>query len=450
MASAAEQLASSLSLGTFAKATELKQRIWFTLGALLVYRIGTYIPVPGVDASVLGEMFTSRGGAGILGMFDMFSGGALSRMTVFALNIMPYISASIIIQLMSAAIPSLETLKKEGEQGRKKLNQYTRYLTVFIAMFQSYGIAVGLEGMRGSIGPAVIDPGMFFRLSCVVSLVGGTMFLMWIGEQITARGIGNGTSLIIFSGIVANVPHALASLFELETSGALSPWFIAAFIVIAVAVIAFIVFVERAQRRIVIQYPKRQVGQRQFGGDSTHMPLKINTSGVIPPIFASSILLIPATISGFSARGGVAPGWLGTIGAALGHGQPLYMAAYALMIIFFSYFYTAVVFNPQETADNLKKYGGFIPGIRPGTNTADYFDYVLTRLTTVGALYLCVVCLLPEILISNYGVPFYFGGTSIMIVVSVTMDTVTQIQSHLLAHQYEGLIKKARVKGRGR
>jgi len=460
MASAAEQLASNLSLGTFSKATELKQRIWFTLGALLVYRIGTYIPVPGVDASVLGEMFTARGGGGILGMFDMFSGGALSRMTVFALNIMPYISASIIVQLMSAAIPALETLKKEGEQGRKKLNQYTRYLTVFIAMFQSYGIAVGLEGMHGSIGPAVIDPGMFFRLSCVVSLVGGTMFLMWIGEQITARGIGNGTSLIIFSGIVANVPHALASLFELGSSGALSPWFILAFIVIAVAVIAFIVFVERAQRRIVIQYPKRQVGQRQFGGDSTHMPLKINTSGVIPPIFASSILLIPATIAGFSQHvGGSAPAtgvWgsissvVSLIGGELAHGQPLYMVAYALMIIFFSYFYTAVVFNPQETADNLKKYGGFIPGIRPGTNTADYFDYVLTRLTTVGALYLCVVCLLPEILISNYGVPFYFGGTSIMIVVSVTMDTVTQVQSHLLAHQYEGLIKKARVKGRGR
>ena len=451
MASAAEQLAANLSLGTLSKTTELKQRIWFTLGALLVYRIGTYIPLPGVDASVIGEMFAARGGGGILGMFDMFSGGALSRMTVFALNIMPYISASIIIQLMSAAIPALETLKKEGEQGRKRLNQYTRYLTVIIAMFQSYGIAVGLEGMHGSFGPAVVDPGMFFRLSCVVSLVGGTMFLMWIGEQITARGIGNGTSLIIFSGIVANVPHALASLLELGRTGALSPVFILGFIVIAVAVIAFIVFIERAQRRIVIQYPKRQVGQRMFGGDSTHMPLKINTSGVIPPIFASSILLIPATIAGFSARAGAdAGGWLGTIGNALSRGQPLYMVVYAAMIIFFSYFYTAVVFNPEETADNLKKYGGFIPGIRPGSNTADYFDYVLTRLTTIGALYLCAVCLLPEVLISQYGIPFYFGGTSIMIVVSVTMDTVTQIQSHLLAHQYEGLIKKARVKGRGR
>ena len=449
MASAAEQLAANLSLGTLSKATELKKRIWFTLGALLVYRIGTYIPVPGVDASVIGELLASRSGGGVLGMFNLLSGGALGRMTVFALNIMPYISASIIIQLMSAAIPTLETLKKEGESGRKKLNQYTRYLTVVIAMFQSYGIAVGLEGMRGSFGAAVVDPGMFFRLSCVVSLVGGTMFLMWIGEQITARGIGNGTSLIIFSGIVANVPHALATLLELGRTGALSPIFILAFIVIALAVIAFIVFIERAQRRIVIQYPKRQVGTRMFGGDATHMPLKINTSGVIPPIFASSILLIPATVSGFSARGGDT-GWLGMIGNVMAHGQPAYMVAYAALIVFFSYFYTAVVFNPQETADNLKKYGGFIPGIRPGTATADYSDHVLTRLTTIGAIYLVVVCLLPEILISNYGVPFYFGGTSIMIVVSVTMDTVTQIQSHLLAHQYEGLIRKARVRGRGR
>ncbi len=448
MASAAEQLASNLNLGTLSKATELKARIWFTLGALLVYRLGTYIPVPGVDASVMGELLNQHGG-GILGMFDMFSGGALGRMTVFALNIMPYISASIIIQLMSAAIPSLETLKKEGESGRKKLNQYTRYLTVLIALFQSYGIAVGLEGMHGSFGSAVVDPGMFFRISCVVTLVGGTMFLMWIGEQITARGIGNGTSLIIFAGIVANLPHALASLLELGRTGALSPVFILAFILIAAAVIAFVVFIERAQRRIVVQYPKRQVGQRMFGGDSTHMPLKINTAGVIPPIFASSILLVPATIAGFSSQSGQVT-WLSTIGNALAHGQPLYMVAYASMIIFFSYFYTAVVFNPEETADNLKKYGGFIPGIRPGSNTADYFDYVLTRLTTIGAIYMCIVCLLPEILISRYGVPFYFGGTSLMIIVSVTMDTVTQIQSHLLAHQYEGMIKKARVKGRGR
>ncbi len=448
MASAAEQLAANLNLGTLSKATELKNRIWFTLGALLVYRVGSYIPVPGVDAAVMGEMLAQHGG-GILGMFDMFSGGSLGRMTVFALAIMPYISASIIIQLMTTAVPQLEALKKEGESGRKRLNQYTRYLTVVIAMVQSYGIAVGLEGMRGAFGAAVIDPGAFFRVSCVVTLVGGTMFLMWLGEQITARGIGNGISLIIFAGIVANVPQALASLLELGRTGALSPFFIAAFLVIAVAVVAFIVFMERAQRRIVIQYPKRQVGQRMFGGDSTHMPLKINTSGVIPPIFASSILLIPATISGFAGANGE-PTWLGAIGIALGHGEPLYMLTYALMIIFFSYFYTAVVFNPDETADNLKKYGGFVPGIRPGGATSAHFDSILTRLTTIGGLYLCLVCLLPEILISRYGVPFYFGGTSLMIIVSVTMDTVTQIQSHLIAHQYEGLIKKARVKGRGR
>src|SRR5689334_14910266 len=445
MASAAEQLAANLNMGVFSKATELKQRLWFTLGAILVYRLGTYIPVPGVDAQVMGEMMNQHSN-GLLGMFDMFSGGALRRMTIFALNIMPYISASIIIQLMSAAVPTLEALKKEGESGRKKLNQYTRYLTVLIALFQAYGISLGLESMHGSFGAAVIEPGLFFRLSCVITLVGGTMFLMWLGEQITARGVGNGTSLVIMSGIVANLPHALASLLELGRTGALSPFFIVVFMLIAVAVITFIVFMERAQRRIVVQYPKRQVGTRMFGGDSTHMPLKINTSGVIPPIFASSVLLIPATIAGFSQNG---PAWLGVIAGQLAHGQPLYMLLYAAMIIFFSYFYTAVVFNPQETADNLKKYGGFIPGIRPGTATAEYFDHILTRLTTIGALYLVAVCLLPEILISHYGVPFYFGGTSLLIIVSVTMDTVTQIQSHLFAHQYEGLIKKARLGGRG-
>jgi len=445
MASAAEQLAANLSLGTFSKATELKQRIWFTLGALIVYRLGTYIPVPGVDAAVMTEMMQQHGN-GILGMFDMFTGGALRRMTVFALNIMPYISASIIVQLMTSAVPTLETLKKEGESGRKKINQYTRYLTVLIAMFQSYGISVGLESMHGSFGSAVIDPGWFFRLSTVITLVGGTMFLMWLGEQITARGVGNGISLIIMAGIVAGLPSALASLLELGRTGALSPFFILGFAVIAVATIAFIVFMERAQRRIPVQYPKRQVGSRMFGGDTTHMPLKINTSGVIPPIFASSILLIPATISGFSSN--MQPGWLQTIAGAVGHGQPAYMALYAFLIIFFGYFYTAIVFNPEETADNLKKYGGFVPGIRPGKATADYFDRVLTRLTTVGGIYLVAVCLLPEVLISNYGLPFYFGGTSILIVVSVTMDTVTQIQSHLLAHQYEGLIRKAKVKGR--
>ncbi len=447
MASAAEQLAANLNLGTLGKATELKQRIWFTLGALLVYRIGTYIPVPGVDAAVMAEMLQQNGG-GILGMFDMFSGGALGRMTVFALNIMPYISASIIVQLLSSAVPSLEALKKEGESGRKKLNQYTRYLTVLIALVQSYGMAVGLENITSRSGAAVIDPGLFFRMSCVITLVGGTMFLMWLGEQITTRGVGNGTSLIIFAGIVANLPHALVSLLEKGRAGELSPIFVLAFLLIAVAVIAFVVFVERAQRRVNIQYPKRQVGQRMFGGDSTHMPLKVNTAGVIPPIFASSILLIPATIAGFS--GNNPDSWLAWVGAKLGHGEPLYMLVYCALIIFFAYFYTAVVFNPVETADNLKKYGGFIPGVRPGANTAAYFDTILGKLTTVGAIYLCIVCLLPEILISKYRVPFYFGGTSLMIIVSVTMDTVTQIQSHLLAHQYEGLIRKNRVKGRVR
>lgn len=447
MASAAEQLASSMSLGSFSKATELKARIWFTLGALLVYRIGTYIPVPGVDASVMGEMLAQHG-SGILGMFDMFSGGALGRMTVFALNIMPYISASIIVQLMAGAVPSLEALKKEGETGRKKLNQYTRYLTVLIALIQSYGIAVGLEGMHGNFGAAVIEPGLFFRVSCVVTLVGGTMFLMWIGEQITARGIGNGTSLIIFAGIVANLPSALVRLLELGRTGALSPVFILLFIVISVAVVAFVVFMERAQRRVTVQYPKRQVGQRMFGGDSTHMPLKVNTAGVIPPIFASSILLIPATIAGFASND--PNSWLAWFAQKFAHGELMYMITYAGMILFFSYFYTAIVFNTEETADNLKKYGGFIPGVRPGSNTAQYFDTILTRLTTVGAVYLAIVCLLPEILIARYGVPFYFGGTSLMIIVSVTMDTVTQIQSHLLAHQYEGLIRKGRVKGRPR
>src|SRR3978361_264410 len=380
MASAAEQLAANLNLGVFSKATELKNRIWFTLGALVVYRIGTYVPVPGVDASVMSEML-SQHGAGILGMFDMFTGGALRRMTVFALNIMPYIAASIIIQLMSSAVPTLETLKKEGESGRKKLNQYTRYLTVIIAMFQSYGIAVGLETMHGSFGAAVIDPGWFFRISCMITLVGGTMFLMWLGEQITARGIGNGTSLIIMAGIVANLPTAFASMLELGRTGALSPIFILLFMVIAVATIGIIVFVERAQRRIAVQYPKRQVGNRMFGGDSPHIPLKINTSGVIPPIFASSILLIPATIAGFASNG---PGWVQLIAAQLAHGQPLYMALYAFMIIFFAYFYTAFAFNPAETANNLKKYGGFIPGIRPGSATAEYFDRILTRLTSLS------------------------------------------------------------------
>jgi preprotein translocase subunit SecY len=444
MASAAEQMAASMSLGAFGKATELKKRIWFTLGALIVFRLGTYIPVPGIDASVMAHQMTQNGG-GILGMFNMFTGGALGRMTIFALNVMPYISASIIIQLMTSAIPALDALKKEGDSGRQKLTQYTRYLTVLIAAVQAYGISVGLMAMRTAQGPAVIDPGIMFTFTCVVTLVGGTVFLMWLGEQITSRGIGNGVSLIIFSGIVANLPLAIANILELGSTGALSTFFIIAFFVIGMAVIAFVVFMERAQRRILIQYPKRQVGQKMFGGDSTHMPLKVNTSGVIPPIFASSLLLIPATIVGFS-RGG--PGWLQGAAHQLSHGQPGYMILFAALIIFFSYFYTAVVFNPEETAENLKKNGGFIPGIRPGANTAKYFDTILTRLTTIGAAYLTVVCLLPEFVLSNYSLPFYFGGTSLLIIVSVTMDTVAQIQSHLIAHQYEGLIRKSRGKTR--
>ena len=445
MASAAEQLASSINFSAFSKATELKSRIWFTLGALVIYRLGTYIPIPGIDPGILQDVF-SRNAGGILGMFDMFSGGALGRMTIFALNIMPYISASIIIQLLTAVSPTLEALKKEGESGRKKLNQYTRLGTVLLATVQSYGIAVGLEGMHAGAQTAVLDPGLFFRLVTVVTLVCGTVFLMWLGEQITARGVGNGISLIIMAGIVANLPHALASTLELGRTGAISTVFIIIFLLMSVAVVAFIVFMERAQRRILVQYPKRQMGNKMFGGDASHLPLKINTSGVIPPIFASSLLLLPATVANFEANGQF--GWISEITAYLAHGRPLYMALYVGLIVFFCFFYTAIVFNPEETADNLRKYGGFIPGIRPGKNTADYLDYILTRLTVVGAAYLSAVCILPEILISEYSVPFYFGGTSLLIVVSVTMDTVAQIHSHLLAHQYEGLIRKAKLRGR--
>jgi preprotein translocase subunit SecY len=445
MASAAEQLAANLNFGAFAKATELKKRIWFTLGALIVYRFGTYIPLPGIDPVVMQDIFRQNAG-GILGMIDMFAGGALGRMTIFALNIMPYISAAIIMQLMTAISPQIEALKKEGEAGRKKINQYTRYLTVIITAVQAYGVATGLEGMQSSVGTAVAEPGLFFRFSAVVTLTGGTLFLMWLGEQITARGIGNGTSLIIFSGIVANLPQALAGTLELGRTGALSTPVIIFFLVMAIAVVFFIVFVERAQRRIIVQYPKRQMGNKLFGGESSHLPLKINTSGVIPPIFASSILLMPLTLISFQA--GQGPEWLTTVAAYLGHGQPLYLFIYAALIVFFAFFYTAVVFNPVDTADNLKKYGGFIPGIRPGVNTSEYLDRILTRLTVLGAGYLVAVSLLPEFLIARYSVPFYFGGTSLLIVVTVTLDTVGQIQSHLLAHQYEGLIKKAKLRGK--
>jgi preprotein translocase subunit SecY len=409
MASSAEQMASSLNFGAFAKATELKKRLWFTLGALIVYRLGTYIPIPGIDPIVIDDIFSQQAG-GILGVFDAFAGGALSRMSIFALNVIPYISAAIIMQLMTAISPTIEQLKKEGESGRKKINQYTRYLTVILAIIQAYGLSAGLEGISTSQGAAVADPGMFFRLSTVITIVGGTMFLLWLGEQITAA------------------------------------LFIIGFLIFAVAVITFIVFFERAQRRIIVQYPKRQVGNRMFGGESSHIPLKLNTSGVIPIIFATSILLTPVSIAGFSGGGG--EGTLGLITAWLGRGQPLFFVLFALLIVFFSFFYTAIVFNPQETADNLKKNGGFVPGIRPGKNTGEFFDYVLTRLTVIGTLYLVLVALLPEILITRFSVPFFFGGTSLLIVVVVALDTVAQIQSHLLAHQYEGLIRKAKLKGR--
>src|SRR5258708_39462340 len=440
MVSAAEQLAANLNFGALAKADELKKRIWFTLGALLVYRLGTYIPLPGIDPNIWEQVFRSQAG-GILGMFNMFAGGGIHRMAIFALNIMPYISASIIIQLLTTVSPTLEALKKEGESGRKMLNQYTRYLTVILAAFQSYGIAVGLEGA----GNVVSDPGMFFRISTTITLTGGTMFLMWLGEQITARGIGNGISLIILAGIVAELPGALVNMFELGRQGALSTGIILAVVLMSIVVIAFIVFMERAQRRLLIQYPKRQIGNQMFEGQSSHLPLKLNTSGVIPPIFASSLLLVPTTVANFSA--GTGPEWLSYFTTLLGHGRPIFMFLYVSLIVFFAFFYTAIVFNPVETADNLKKHGGFIPGIRPGERTAEYIDYVLTRITVIGAGYLAIVCLLPELLVSYAAVPFYFGGTSLLIVVSVTMDTVAQVQGYLLAHQYEGLIRKAKLRG---
>ncbi len=440
MASAAEQLAANLNFGALAKSEDLKKRIWFTLAALIVYRLGTYIPIPGIDTVELAK-FAAQNTSGILGWVNGLAGGALGRMAIFALNIMPYISASIIIQLMSSVSPHLEQLKKEGEQGRKKINQYTRYGTVLLAVLQSYGIAAGLEGQGG----LVADPGMFFRLTTVITLTGGTVFLMWLGEQITARGIGNGISLIIFSGIVAGLPSGIAAMLELGRTGQLSTFVILGIIIMALGVIAFIVLMERAQRRLLIQYPKRQVGNKMYQGDSSHMPLKLNTSGVIPPIFASSLLLLPITVANFSK--GQGPDWLNTVTALLGHGQPLFLFLYVLLIIFFAFFYTSIMFNPKETAENLKKYGGFVPGIRPGERTAEYIDYVLTRVTAVGAMYLALVCLIPEILIGYTGVPFYFGGTSLLIVVSVTMDTVAQVQGHLLAQQYEGLIKKSKLRG---
>ncbi|MBI1326136.1 MAG: preprotein translocase subunit SecY [Alphaproteobacteria bacterium] len=446
MASQIEQLARGASWGAFAQATELKNRILFVILALLVYRLGTYIPIPGIDPHIWEDIFSKKGG-GVLDMFNLFSGGALQRMTIFALNIMPYISASIIVQLATSLFPALETLKKEGEAGRMKINQYTRYLTVLLATVQAYGLAVGLEHLQGSTGmSAVIDPGLFFRISTIITVVGGTVFLMWLGEQITARGIGNGISLIIFAGIVANLPRALGTFFELGREGRFNFIELLTIVALIAAVIIFIVFMERANRRVVVQYPKRQVGNKLFKGDTNYMPLKLNMSGVIPPIFASSLLLLPLTVVGFA--GAEAGEWVQTIQRYLQHGQPTYMILYGALIAFFCFFYTAVVFNPTENADILKRNGGFIPGIRPGKNTADYLDFVVTRITTLGATYLVFICLLPEMLISGYGLPFYLGGTSLLIVVSVTMDTVGQVHSHLVAHQYEGLLKKTRLGGK--
>lgn len=449
MASAAEQLAANMNWSVLSKATELKNRIWFTLFVLVIYRLGTWVPVPGIDSAVLSQVFQQHGG-GILGNFDMFAGGALHRMSILALGVMPYISASIIVQLMGIASDTVAQLKKEGEAGRKKLNQYTRYLTVVLAAAQGYGIATGLENMvtSGGVSP-VMEPGLFFRGVTVVTLVGGTMFLMWMGEQITQRGIGNGISLIIFAGIVAGIPAALAHTLELGKTGALPAFVIVGFLVMALVVIAGIVYVERAQRRVLIQYPKRQVSPtRMTGGDTQHMPLKLNTSGVIPPIFASALMGLPVTYAQMMGAG--TPEWLQPILAAFSRGNPIYMISFSALIVFFAFFYTTVVFNPDDTADNLKKGGGFIPGIRPGKNTAEYLRYVLNRLTFVGAVYLVLVTLLPELLMFKWGLPFYFGGTSLLIVVSVTMDTVTQVQSHLLAHQYEGLIKRSRLSRGGR
>jgi len=443
MASAAEQLAANINFAAFAKATDLQKRIWYTVIALIVYRIGTFIPIPGIDPVRFAEAFQQQAG-GILGMFNTFSGGAVERMAVFALNVMPYISASIIIQLMATSVPTLERLKKEGEVGRKQLNQYTRYLTLVLAIFQSYGIAISMQSSN-----LALDPGFFFIASTVITLTGGTMFLMWLGEQVTARGVGNGISLIIFAGIVAELPRVVMQSLALARTGDVNPFGLFMIAGLMLGVIIFVVFIERSLRRLVVQYPKRQQGNRMFMGESSFLPLKINTAGVIPPIFASSLLLLPQTVISFMGMGNNAPEWVNVMQGYIGYGQPGHMALYAIGIIFFCFFYTSIVFNPEETADNLRKYGGFLPGIRPGKKTAEYLDYVLTRLTVIGAAYITVVCLLPEMLIAYYAVPFYLGGTSILIVISVTLDTVAQIQSHLVAHQYEGLIKRSKLRGGG-
>ena len=447
MVSAAERLAGSMSFEVFSKATELKKRLWFLVGALIVARIGSYIPLPGIDPQILQEIFKQQSG-GVLGMFNVFSGGALQRMTIFALTIMPYISSSIILQLATIAVPQLASLKKEGEAGRQKINQYTRYGTVILAAVQGFGIAVGLEGMAtGNGASAVIDPGMLFRVTTTLTLIGGTLFLVWLGEQITARGIGNGISLIISAGIIAGFPAAFAGMFEMGRRGVLPTELIFLILIGLVGLFALIVFFERAQRKLVIQHPKRQQGNKIYQGENTHLPIKLNISGVIPPIFASSILLFPLTIAGFNKTGSHS-GWLATVTSYLQHGQPVYLMVYSAIIIFFCFFYTSVVFNVNETADNLKKNGAYIPGIRPGQQTAQYLDYVTTRLTVIGAVYLAFVCAIPELVITHYSLPLFLGGTSLLITVNVMMDFVAQVQSHLFAHQYEKLIQRSKLRGR--
>jgi preprotein translocase subunit SecY len=455
MASRADNIASTLSLANFSKATELKNRIWFTIGALIVFRFLSFVPLPGVNPLILEELYNQTRG-GILDLFNTFSGGSLERMSLIALGVMPYITASIVVQLASSLHPALMALKKEGESGRKKLNQYTRYGTVFLTAIQGYFVATGLEAYAASSGlAAVVAPGMVFRVGAVISLIGGTMFLLWLGEQITARGIGNGVSLIIMAGIVAQMPTFFANLFEGGRSGTISGFLIAGLMALMVIMVLFICFMERATRRLLVQYPKRASQHGMMQADRSHLPLKVNTAGVIPPIFASSLLLLPLTISQFAGNS-LSPdtamgAFVVTLNQYLQHGQPVYMLLYAAGIIFFAFFYTAVVFNPEETSDNLKRAGGFIPGIRPGKNTATYLDYVLTRITVIGALYITVVCVVPEWVIAQTGIQAMFlGGTSLLIVVNVTVDTITQIQSHLLAHQYGDLIKKAKLKGRMR
>ncbi len=454
MASRADNLASNLNLANFSKATELKNRIWFTVGALIVFRFLSFVPLPGVNPLILEELYNQTRG-GILDIFNTFSGGSLQRMSLIALGVMPYITASIVVQLAASLHPSLMALKKEGEAGRKKLNQYTRYGAVFLTIIQGWFIASGLEAYGAQSGlQAVVQPGMMFRVGAVISLVGGTMFLLWLGEQITSRGIGNGVSLIIMAGIIAQMPTFIANLFEGGRSGSISAFVIVSLVVMIVGLILFICFMERAQRRLLIQYPKRASAKGMMQADRSHLPLKLNTAGVIPPIFASSLLLLPLTITQFAGNTVNQDSTAGSIIVALNqylrHGQPLYMALYAMGILFFTFFYTAVVFNPEETSENLKRNGGFIPGIRPGRNTAVYLDYVLTRITVIGGAYLTLVCVIPEYIIAQTGISLFFGGTSLLIVVNVTVDTITQIQSHLLAHQYGDLIKKAKLKGRMR